>query len=107
MNDASIRLAVAGLVGIAGLCVVGMVAVEVFGHGGANLVAPLCGLAGTSLGILGTLLLPSGRLPGGNGSGPVVTPAATPGLSVQPVPVQLGGGVPAPPGAGTGTQTGT
>ncbi len=75
-----------------------MVAGEVFGaHGGANLVAPLCGLAGTSLGILGTLLLPSGRLPGNgnNGNNPVYAPAqvspgqppgAVPGASGLPQP---------------------
>ena len=87
MDASSTRLAVGGLVGVTGLCVLGVVAAS-FAVKGETVIVALTGLAGTCLGILGTLLLPSGRSNGQPGvvnaqSGIAGVPV-TPGAAAQP-----------------------
>ncbi len=80
MDASSTRLAVGGLVGVTGLCVLGVVAAS-FAVKGETVIVALTGLAGTCLGILGTLLLPGGRSSGA----PVYAPVqVTPGAAVRP-----------------------
>lgn len=84
MDGSSTRLAVGGVLGVVAMCVVGMVALSIHGKDGTALAV----LAGTGLGIIGTLLLPPGGRPASNSPGPVVTVPAqvSPGI-VPPAPV--------------------
>ena len=75
MDGSALRLAVGGLVGVAALSVVGLVTLGALGRG-VEIAASLAGLGGTCLGILGNLVLPSGR--GSNGSVPVPGPPVVP-----------------------------
>lgn len=62
MNDSTLRIAVGGLVAVSALCIIGMVASSVFGKSEAVAVS-LAGLAGTCVGGLVGILVPTGRIP--------------------------------------------
>ncbi len=66
MNDSVLRLATGGLVGIGALCIIGMVVTVAFGHDSSAALAiavSLSGAAGTCIGGLVGILVPTGRPP--------------------------------------------